>query len=426
MELNFKDLSNEQIIALRDNGIISAELAESVLIEKMGNDLKKKYHYWQGKGTDQRFICKYFDPEGKRRDKRTKTEEEMIRFLIGLENGVVTIKKSISFKVAYFKWRKVKDFQIDANSIQKYDLEYKRHFEGSDFERKSINQIRKDDIIFFMVDKITHPKRNGVISDIPLCRRSAKQVWLTIRAVFTWAFENELIKSNPCGYIRPAKEFLQLTREHVREEERVVISPDDLSRLNAVINETIAKAPEYMPAYAVRMIMLTGARVGEASTMKWKDIEEVKGKGKFLRICRHESQDKITGQMREKDIPKNGHDRLIPITAEIDELLQAVREASCEDSEWIFPAEEGGHITQSQISSCMRNKCKQANVLDRGCYTLRRTVNSRLRADGMDPAAAASMLGNTVAVNNRYYTFDVRDADDKRTRLSSVGQSMIS
>ena len=38
MELDFKSLSNEQVIALRDNGIISAELAETVLIEKIISD----------------------------------------------------------------------------------------------------------------------------------------------------------------------------------------------------------------------------------------------------------------------------------------------------------------------------------------------------------------------------------------------------
>lgn len=387
-------------------------------------DLKNKYHYWKGRGSDQRYICRYYDQDGQRHDKRTRTEAEMIRFLEELEKGSVLKQTAPDFNSCYLNWFELKKYTIDVNSIQKYECEYKRHLCGTDFEKRPIDRIKKDDIVKFMILKIQHPSRKGTLSNEPLCKRSGKQLWLTIKAVFGWAFENSLIRNNPCDYIRPGKEFLCLTREHVRDPERVVISAEDLSRLNAQLEDTLQERPWYLPAYAVRLIALSGMRPGEAAVLRWEDLIEIPGRGRFLRICRHESLDKISREMREKNTPKNGRERLIPVTPEIDDLLGDVMRVTGMPTGWLFPA-GSGHITQAAISSCMRNKCAQAGILDRGCYTLRRTVNSRLRAAGMDASAAASLLGNTPSVNTQYYTFDVMEPEDKRSRLSDVGRSMM-
>ena len=388
------------------------------------DELKEKYHYWKGRGSDQRYICRYYDQDGRRHDKRTQTEEEMIRFLEELERGSVLKESAPDFKTCYFDWFALKQFTIDVNSVQKYTCEYKRHLAGTDFERQPIDKIRRDDIVKFMIRKITNPTRKGTVSDIPLCKRSAKQLWLTIRAVFKWSYENGILKTDPCDYIRPGREFLCLTREHVREPERVVIGAEDLSRLNAQLEDTLQERPWYLPAYAVRLIALSGMRPGEVAVLRWEDLIEIPGRGRFLKICRHESLDKISRTMREKNTPKNGRERLIPVTQEMDDLLGDVMRVTGMPTGWVFPA-GSGHITQSSISSCMRNKCSQAGILDRGCYTLRRTVNSRLRSAGMDATAAASIMGNTPSVNTQYYTFDVMEPEDKRARLSDVGRSMI-
>ena len=66
-------------------------------------------------------------------------------------------------------------------------------------------------------------------------------------------------------------------------------------------------------------------------------------------------------------------------------------------------------------------------VIGKNCLTFayRRTVNSLARANGLSAEAASAMLGNTPAVNNRYYTFDVTEEQKKYAVLDQVNRFML-
>ena len=64
---------------------------------------------------------------------------------------------------------------------------------------------------------------------------------------------------------------------------------------------------------------------------------------------------------------------------------------------------------------------KQVGIDEKGIHAYRKTLNSKMRCDGVSSTVAASLLGHTKEVNEQYYTFDItslREKADIITRLS--------
>lgn len=51
-------------------------------------------------------------------------------------------------------WRKVKDLELDDNSIYKYNTDCKRFFEGTEFAETPVNQINENTIRRFILETI--------------------------------------------------------------------------------------------------------------------------------------------------------------------------------------------------------------------------------------------------------------------------------
>lgn len=414
-----ENYSIEELSFLRTHGMMDSECIDAEIMRRTEEELLKKYKYWKGKGKDDRWKVHYYI-DGKRHDKRCATKDEMISFLQELESQKKS-SKPLSFGECYAKWFEEKSEEIDVNSVEKYESAYRRHIQGTAFEKMPINSISKEDIICFMIERIEHPTWRGKPSQQKLNRRTARELWYMIKDTFDYAEDADYIKLNVTSSVKKDI-FFAHTKELERDSERIVISPEDDAALRSIFQKDHDEKPDYLPTYAVELIRLTGVRCGEIVCLRWSDFINIPNQGLHFCVQRRDSKNKKTKEMRYKNETKNKKIRYIPVTPEMQRLFDAVKDIEKKngwESQWVF-CDASGRLSVQKISSCIRNKCKQANILTRGCYTYRRTVNSRLRAKGLDAASASAILGNTVAVNNQYYTFDVRNGNDKRARLSDV------
>ena len=87
--------------------------------------------------------------------------------------------------------------------------------------------------------------------------------------------------------------------------------------------------------------------------------------------------------------------------------------------EWVF-ADKDGRIHAPKVSSCIKNKCKQQGIRNRGIHSFRKTVNSKLKCNGVSTTVAASLLGHTEEVNEKYYTFDTTDLKYKTKIIEEI------
>ena len=413
------EMTIEELSFLREHGIIEAEAVNDEIMIRKAKDYQEKYHYWKtSKGI---YKVHVYDGD-KRKVVERKTEIGMIEYLIDRENGKFGSK--VTFKFCYDQWRAVHDKLVDANTVQKYRSDYKRFFENSALPRKHIVEITKDDLLTFMSDQIKYPTFKGRKSDHVLNRRAAKSLWGYITNTFEWAVEHEYIpeERNPCNRIIPKKTFYRLTEEHERPDDRTVIPPEQIAALNRQFQIDHEKQPGYIAVYALELAALTGMRAGEIVALKWEDIQ-----GIYIQVRRRESEDKLTGEIRIKTVPKNKKPRPVPYTDAIRNLLDTVRKVEEDNgwlSEYIFTG-CNGRITVHQLTSCMKNKCNQIGIRTKGVNAYRRTVNSLARANGLSAEAASAMLGNTPAVNSQYYTFDVTEDRTKHAVLDQVNQFMM-
>ena len=88
-------------------------------------------------------------------------------------------------------------------------------------------------------------------------------------------------------------------------------------------------------------------------------------------------------------------------------------------SEWVF-SNENGRIHAPIISSCIKNKCRQLGIDEKGIHAFRKTLNSKMRCSGVSATIAASLLGHTEEVNEKYYTFDVSSLKEKNDIVTKV------
>lgn len=404
--------------ALKNDIIDMAYLKEKVDMNKRQKIISAHpYSIW--KGTDGKWYT-YLHDEKKGRVLRKRTSKEAIYDMI-VENSEEQQckeqkREAITFKNVYDKWREMQiSYGISNNTLNKYKYDYKRYFNETNFERTDIRDITSKDVELFVINNIKMYR---------LKEKASKSLIGYIFGVFRYAVIDRIISANenPCQFV-DSKKFKKFYNTECKSVEERTISGSQLTAIIRQIKEDNAKKPEYMPAYAIELAMLTGMRPGELAGLAWKNVYLDEG---FIRICMSEKFDRETGKYY-IDSTKNKKCRIFPISNEIRDLFGRIDDVQnkfgiCED--FVFSTSKGRYHGRT-ISDYMRNKCIQVGIETKCIYSIRRTFNSKMRCNGVSATIASSLLGHTEEVNNGNYTYDISDMDYKRDIIASAGREMI-
>lgn len=366
---------------------------------------KHTYEIWEGK--DGKWRTYLPDPKkGRRLVKKTKrenVEKEIINYYKKEEQDKVK-----TFKDCYLHWRSVHDELVSDNSVYRYETDYKRYFDKTKFENMEMTDIKEDDITLFMLNKIR---------ELKLCQKACKTLFWYISSVCLNALKNKVIVENPCLFLS-ANKFYQYCTVHERKREKVLVSDYEMNMLFEQIYDDYNNQPEYIPTYAVHMAVLTGMRVGEISALTWDSIYD-----NFILIEKSEKYNRKTKEYYVADT-KNKKVRKFPLTDEIKSLLDKVKRVEMENgylTKWVF-SNEDGRVHAPVISSCVKNKCRQLGIEEKGIHAFRRTLNSKMRCNNVPAVVASEIMGHTESVNDEYYTYDITDMDTKRDIISQINR----
>lgn len=402
---NSKMLSKEIIQKIVDCGILNQADMESMVRQEMDRRerlLKEHPHeIWRSK--DGKYWYTYINdpskPSGRRLIK--KTSRQAIEDHIC--NGKAEKHHPRSFKEVYDAWRATHDTSICNNSIRRYETDYRRFIEGSDFEKCLADTLTKSDVEAFILQRIR---------ELKLCRSAAKKLYECLHDVFLFALEKDWIAKDPMQFVKNSQ-FGSRCYISERAKKPQTISPEDAAKILEQTKKDHERRPGYIPSYAVDFAMTSAMRVAEIAALRWSDIDFDK---QVIRVRFSEKYDRKTRKYYIDDT-KNHAERTVPLTDQIRCLLFIVKQR-VGDSEFVF-----GGIHANVISSCIRNKCKQAGVPYHGIHACRKTINSNMKHCGASGMMTSSILGNTEEVNAKYYSFDTSDIDEKRTMLERA--SMI-
>lgn len=345
------------------------------------------------------------DTDRGRRQIRRRSEKEIDDAIF--EAYLSMEKPKDTFGSAWKLWRKVQDLDVTDNTIYRYDGDWKRFFQDTEFAEMDITRIHEKDIRIFMISRT---------EDLGLCRKATKTLFGYISRVIFNARKEKLIAENPVEFLQ-AKDFYRHCTESETDPQERLISPDEMELLFRQIREDYRKQPRYITPYAVEFASYTGMRVGEVAGLKWSDIREGR-----IRVQRFERFNEIRKTYEIVEHTKNRLIREVPVTAEMSDVLGRVKEAEMKYgfiSEWIF-SDATGRIHTNVINSCLKNKCRQVGISTKGVHAFRRSINSEMKSIGASTATAAALLGHTEDVNNRYYTYDVATENERRALLEAA------
>lgn len=396
---NLQDLLKFGIL----NGTIDVPHLQDEYEMKKNEEILQQHQYkiWQGKNG--RWFT-YLPTDSGRKLVSKSSEKEVKKEVVKFYRK--NVERPKNFISAYEQWRSVQDKMVCNNTISKYDSDRKRYFDNTQFAKLELGKITEEHIKLFIVETIKSQK---------LCKKSCKTLFGYIRNSIYSARVNKYITEDPMEFLQ-AKQFYKFCAEKEKSISDNIFSQAELEKIQKQILLDFEKKPNYIPIYAVQLALLTGMRVGEIAALKWEDVKE-----KYLIINKSEKYDKIE-KCYYIDDTKNHKSRVFPITKEILKLLTLLKYVETTNGylcEWMFANEEG-RIHSTVISSCIKNKCKQIGIQQRGIHSFRKTLNSKLKCNGVSTTVAASLLGHTTEVNEQYYTFDVTDLDYKTKVVENI------
>ena len=390
-------------------GILSlTDIQEQVdMNKKQVLDLHKKmYNYWQSK--DGIWHCclpkeGVEPPKGRKIESvsKEKLDNKILDYYTKEEAKKVQKETFPTFLEVYHMWRGIKDLELDDNSIYKFNTDCKRFFEGTDFGEMPINQINENTIKLFMLETI---KRLG------LCKETCRKFFSYIKNVIRYARIEKIITDNPTEFLEP-KDFTKHCEEIEKPDNERYYTDTELSVLLKGLQGYYTENPLYMPPYAIELAIYTGMRVGELSTLKWSDIDDI-----CISINKSAKHNRLKNEFFVGKT-KTKKSRSYPVDKQITDLLTRIKRVHIEHGilcEWIFTDGNGGYTHARNITDCMTRLCREQKINGGGITKLRKTTSSDLQSKGTPKSMVASMLGHTTEVNEKYYTYDTSNLNEKQ------------
>lgn len=194
------------------------------------------------------------------------------------------------------------------------------------------------------------------------------------------------------------------------EDDPNSLTEDELQVLLAAFKE---HAPQDYPL--VLTLALTGLRWGEATALKWGDLDREKGVIRVRRAHWH-------GHVKST---KTGKPRMVPLPPQLLEVLDAWRATMVREqhpgleSGWCFPADQGGLRFTSTMTKPMRKCLKKAKVTKKvNIQGLRRSAEDILRRLNVAGPLAEALMGHSTRMRSHYSTVAEHE-------VASVGRQVV-
>ena len=198
----------------------------------------------------------------------------------------------------------------------------------------------------------------------------ANRVLAVCNAMFSMAIQWRLRPDNPCKGIKPNK-------EHGHER---YLTENELGRLLAALDGY----RDQRIASIFRLLLLTGARLGEVLTMRWDDLHLQAGTWK-----------------KPHTRTKQKRTHIVPLSAAAQSVLADLGRARASDAtleskeNFVFPARHDNGSPRPGIRKPWATICKAAGITGLRIHDLRHDYASRLVSAGVSLHVVGGLLGHS-------------------------------
>ncbi len=395
-----------------DYGTLSFKDAQKIYAMKEREEILKGYSFPDHPSKDgyYRVYIKDATKKSGRRQLTGKTLDELKEKVYAFEKGI-SGKARKTFKDVFLitqeeklKYVKNPEKVVSVqNTISRNRSEYKRFFEGTFIESRYLDAITKDEL-----EKIVLLN----LQRYDLRRKGLASMQSILKAIFSLGYEQYWIKDNIYSRLN-FKKFSDMLVESVPVSERVH-SNEEIEKMLEYIHEHQKSKPDYIPAWAMEMQILTGTRRGELPPLRWSDIHE-----EYIEIKRSQITVKKDGSRKEYfqivSHTKNYKNRNFPITDDLKIFLNRLvkmQDRFYPGAEFLFPTDtSNGVITNNVVYGFYRRMCKKLGIIQipgiiKGTHSFRRNnITAVVNATNGNLVLASSLFGNTPDVAEKnYYT----------------------
>ncbi len=219
--------------------------------------------------------------------------------------------------------------------------------------QRDIRQIKRHDILDMMDGAIARG-----------AAYQANRIQSTLRKLFNWCVERGIVETSPVAGTKPP------TREQPRDR---VLTDDEIRAVLRVCAQEPYPFGQFVP-----LLLATGQRRGEVSSMGWKDLD-LDAKQWVIPA----------------ELSKNGKAHVVPLNDFALRLLAAVpRFADCD---WVFTTTRRSPI--SGFSKALRHVHAQSETSRWRFHDLRRTAASGMARLAVPPHVVGKVLNHTSAIH---------------------------
>lgn len=208
---------------------------------------------------------------------------------------------------------------------------------------------------------------------------TANKAMTLLRSLYNWATRMDLIETcNPATGIR---------RHRIPSRERVLSVPE-LKQLWRALPHL---APKYQAFFT--LLLDTGARRGEALTLRWDNITE------GPEIIPELGADSVF-QVWRKPVTKNGDSQLLPLPRQTLAMLQRLPRLN----QWVFPGQGGQHLSEASVQKQWELLRRRLSLDDVHIHDIRRTTASFLSRRGENIQTVMYVLNHRARGATSIYT----------------------
>lgn len=372
MSNNPKTINSSEVLQYAlESGMIDMD---SVLEEMMMNISKKHpYTITPPKKAGDRWQTNYVGKDGKRRNIKANTREELLKKLQRIYSDTSHID-NLTFHGLYEEWLDYKSTVTNSpNTIKRHRNHYKKYFEPSILHLKKVKQLDE-----LMLEK----ECNRIVKAFNLSRKEWCNVKTILNGMYEYALRKHYLSENPMEKVQILIKFRQIVRKTGKTE---TFNTEESQSLNRFLMERFEESGD-TSYIAVAVNLLLGLRCGELVSLKWTDLIDEK----HLHIVREEVRDQTTNIYTVVEHTKTNRDRFVIVVPKALELFRKIEP----QGDYIF-MRDGERITSIRIASVLRKYARYMGVPLKSSHKLRKTYASTLNANGVPLDCIREMLGHS-------------------------------
>jgi integrase len=358
-----------------DYGILSVDSVLDKLMSTKREQIKKLHPYAITPPATEngRWQTCYREADGKRKNIKAQTEEELLDKLIPIYFSNSHIDKW-TFNELYMEWLEYKKTVTNSqNTIKRHEQHYRKYFEPSILNKTKVKRI--DELML-------ETECNRIIREFNLPRKEWGNIKTILNGMFEYAIRKKYIPVNPMEKVQILVKFKQVVRKIGKTE---TYNSDELKELNRYLDHMFAETHD-MVFYAVKLNFLLGLRVGELVALKWEDYCDIN----HLHIVREEVRNQVTNQYEIAEHTKTNRDRFIVLIPKAINILQKLEH----QSEYIF-VRDGQRITSRQVAYVLEKYAERQGLATKSTHKMRKTFASNLNASGVPLDCIRELLGHS-------------------------------